>query len=93
MPGGRDGYVVDIQANRLAHLGRRVVVPLLPAQSSPPDIPGLNPVFDIDGVPHVLAIHLVASVPVRELGEPVGDLYDRQDEIAIAMDVLLKGFP
>jgi toxin CcdB len=93
MPRHRAGYVVDIQANRLAHLGRRVVVPLLPADSSPAELPRLNPVFDLEGIPHLLATHLIASVPVGELGLPVGDLYERQDEIAIAMEVLLKGFP
>jgi toxin CcdB len=66
---------------------------MLPAQSSPPEIPRLNPVFDVGGVAHLLATHLIASVPLRELGEPVGDVYDRQDDNAIAMEVLLKGFP
>jgi hypothetical protein len=34
MPGRKGGCVVDVQANRLSHLDRRVVMPLLPADAN-----------------------------------------------------------
>jgi len=39
MPGQKRGCVVDVQANRLSHLDRRVVLPLLPAEAKPPVAP------------------------------------------------------
>jgi len=92
MPGRKGGYVVDVQANRLSHLDRRVVLPLLPADAKPPEIPSLNPTVEVGGKPHVLAPNLIASVRVAELGPPVGDLSNFQDEIWAAFDLLLKGF-
>jgi hypothetical protein len=35
----------------------------------------------------------LATVPLSELGAPVGDLSEYQDAFDIAMEVLLKGFP
>lgn len=30
MPGRAEGYILDVQADLLSHLGTRIVVPLLP---------------------------------------------------------------
>jgi hypothetical protein len=70
-----------------------VVVPRLPIDGTTPTIARLNPVIEVADVQHILAPHLIAPVPLRELGEPVGDAPIYQDEIATALNVLLKGFP
>lgn len=93
MPKGRAGYLVDVQANRLSELRHRVVVPLLPAEITPPALPRLNPTVEIAGRRFVFTPNAIATVPLAELGEPVGDLAAFQDEIALAFEVLLKGFP
>ena len=93
MPGrsaGR-GYVVDVQARLLDHLATRAVVPLLPQTAGPPPIRDLNPMFDIDGVPHVMITQAIATVPVRDLKRAVTSLAMHRDEITRALDILLTG--
>jgi toxin CcdB len=52
----------------------------------------LNPIFDIDGEPHVMVTQSIATVARRELRRKVGSLAQYHDEITIALDVLLTGF-
>lgn len=93
MPGkGRDGYVVDVQADLLSHLTTRTVVPLLPEQTAPKPINELNPVFDIRGKRYVLVTQAIASIPGRELKRAVASLAEQHDPITRALDILLLGF-
>ena len=72
MPGkGRDGYVVDVQADLLSHLTTRTVVPLLPEDSAPKAINELNPIFEIRGKRHVLVTQAITSIPGRELRQVI----------------------
>ena len=90
-PGRGGGYVVDVQASLLSHLNTRVVVPLLPRESAPFPARGLNPVFEIAGIPHVLTTQFISAVRAAELGQPVGSLSAHRDEIIRAIDVVLTG--
>jgi toxin CcdB len=64
MPGkGREGYVVDVQADLLSHLTTRTVVPLLPEEAVPKPISELNPVFEIRGKRHVLVTQAICQRP------------------------------
>lgn len=93
MPGeGRRGYVLDVQADLLAPLASRVVVPLIPQAVAPPPIRDLNPVFDIDGEPHLMLTQAMAAIPARELRRPVMSLASRHDEVTRALDILLVGY-
>lgn len=93
MPGkGRDGYVLDIQADLLSHLSTRVVVPLLPENAAPKPISDLNPVFEVRGERHVMVTQAIASIPGRELKRAVGSLTDQHDAVTRALDTLLLGF-
>jgi toxin CcdB len=93
IPGSRRrGFVVDVQAGLLDHLGTRAVVPLLPKAEAPPPIGDLNPVFDINGEPYVMATQAIASVPAKELRGVVVNLDSRHDDIRRALDILLVGF-
>jgi toxin CcdB len=91
-PGRGGGYVVDVQAVLLDHLSTRAVVPLLAAATAPPPIRDLNPVFDIDGTPHVLLTQAIASIPARELRRPVASLGPQRDAITRALDILFLGY-
>jgi toxin CcdB len=93
MPKGRHGFLVDVQANRLGNLRFRVVVPLLPVESTPPELPRLNPRVEILGEWFVFTPNAIATLPLAELGSPVADLSAQQDAFSIAFEVLLKGFP
>jgi len=66
---GSDVYLLDVQNDLIDHLRTRVVAPLLPLSSSPPPVWKLNPVFEIDGQKYVMATHLLATLPMLELGE------------------------
>ncbi len=93
MPGkGRDGYVLDVQADLLSHLTTRTVVPLLPEDAAPKPISDLNPVFEIRGKRHVMVTQAIASIPGRELKRSILSLIDQHDTIIRALDTLLLGF-
>jgi toxin CcdB len=77
--GGR-GYVLDVQAGLLSELGTRVVVPLLPLADTPKPMGDLNPVFEVEGEPHVMVTQAITS------------LAHRHDEITRALEILLTGF-
>ncbi len=93
MPGkGRDGYVVDVQADLLSHFATRTVVPLLSEDTAPKPISELNPVFEICGKRHVMVTQAIASISGRELKGAVASLTDHHDRITRALDILLLGF-
>jgi toxin CcdB len=93
MPGkGRDGYVLDVQADLLSHLATRTVVPLLSEDSAPKPIRELNPVFELLGKRYVMVTQAIASIPGRELKRSVASLTDHHDRITRALDILLLGF-
>lgn len=86
------GYLLDVQSDLLSDLQTRAVVPLFPGKNWQPFMARLNPIFDIDGEPHVLVTQSIATVPRRELGRKTGSLAQYHDEITIALDMLLTGF-
>jgi toxin CcdB len=51
----------------------------------------LNPVFDVDGQPHVMATQFAATVQVKEMGEVVMSLQAEDVAICNALDMLLTG--
>jgi toxin CcdB len=91
---GRGGvaYVLDVQASLLEHLGTRVVVPLVPLAKAPPPIKELNPLFDIEGEPHVLLTQAMAALPQTELKKPALSLDVHHDRITKALDILFTGY-
>ncbi|WP_246395650.1 CcdB family protein [Gluconacetobacter tumulisoli] len=81
----RAGYVVDVQAERLSRLATRMVVPLIPAPDAPPPIGELNPVLEIEDVPHVLLTQAPASIPVSELRRPISASDNRKQPFLALM--------
>lgn len=87
-----DGYLLDVQNDLLEALNVRAVVPLLPQGNAPIAASRLNPVFQIEGVAHLMMTQYIAAVPASILKAPVGDLSEKFDAITAALDMLFHGF-
>jgi len=87
-------FLVDVQSEHLSSLVTRVVIPLRLVESFPPvRLPqDLMPVFHIEGQACFLDTPKLAAVPQRELGQALGSLRDRQDNIVAALDRLFGAF-
>lgn len=86
------GYLLNVQADIMQPFNTRVVVPLLPLKDAPKPAATLNPLFDIDGVEHVMVTQYMAAVPAKELRNPVSSLQHHHDVIVGAIDFLFHGF-
>lgn len=86
------GMVVGCQADILAHLTTRFVVPLIPVDAAP--LPGsrLNPVFQFSGESHAFVTQYASTVMTREIGPAVGSLAHRESALLNALDMLISGF-
>lgn len=83
-------FVLVIQSNRFRDSNRRVVVPLLAAQSFRQPDNDVGPHFVVAGQEVVLDPLQVTNVPARGLGPVVASLADHEDRIIMAMDALLS---
>ena len=86
------GYVLDVQSDLLDPLNTRVVVPLMPEVQAPRPARRLNPVFEIEGTPHVLVTQYLSAMPLSDLGKPVGNLAEHAPVISNALDMVFHGF-
>lgn len=86
-------FVVIVQSAQFDRYRRRVVVPLVRRAALPQAMPTvgsrMNPVFQVKGLDVVLHPLDTVSVAVDQLGEQVGSLSERGQEIADALDELL----
>lgn len=92
MPQRRRGYLLDVQADLLNGLETRVVVPLFPESDAPPPITKLNPIFEINGLRHIMVTQSMASIRTKDLGTAVQSLDEHHYTITNALDVLLSGY-
>ena len=88
---GEVPYLLDVQADWV-NTGSRVVVPLIPATVYGPLVSRLNPLFDIDGVSHVLATGDIAAIDANELKRVAHDFSDHRHTIVAALDFLFQGY-
>lgn len=88
---GEIPFLLDVQADLLADLPTRVVVPLVRATSFGRQAERLHPAFSIEGDRVVMATHLIAAVRARSLGRAVMSLAEQRDAIIAAIDVLWSG--
>ncbi|MDZ5649569.1 CcdB family protein [Nitrospirillum sp. BR 11828] len=88
----RPGFILEVQANLLIGLSTAAVVPLLPQQADLRILERLNPVFNIDGIVHVMLTQSIATVPRKELGPPVSSLNSQHYfNVINALDMLISG--
>ncbi len=89
---GGPGFLLDCQANLLASLNTRFVVPLLPRGGVPSVVATLNPIFVVEGESVVLMPQNAATVMARYLGRAITSFEDHRDKISKALDMLLSGY-
>ena len=85
-------YLLDVQSDLLDNLATRVVVPLIAASAMDRAIKHLNPEFLIKNNTVFMSTAELAGIPVRSLGEKVGSLKEKRDEIIAALDFIFTGF-
>lgn len=85
--------VLDVQADLLASLKTRVVVPLLPyAEAKAEAVPRLKPVVTVKGKKHVLMVTDIGAVEVAKLGVAVDNIEAQRQEVTATLDFLMQGF-
>jgi toxin CcdB len=90
--GGSYPYLLDVQADLLARLATRAVVPLMTMKRyGAKPISRLNPTVRIANVEHILLVQELAAIPALELREKVTSLASRRTEIIDALDLLFMG--
>lgn len=83
-------FVVVVQSSQFDGYRRRVVVPLVKANTiDTPVLRVLNPIFKIESVAVVLHPLDLVSVPTDQLGERVGSLAKEADAILTAIEEVL----
>ena len=84
--------LVDCQSDLMEHLDTRFVVPLILAETTPPPMPRLTPIFELGGEDYVMATQFAASYAKRELGRAIFNLDPERERILAAIDMLTSGF-
>jgi len=84
-------YLLDVQADMLAGLATRLVVPLVLLGEFGPPAKRLNPVFLIDKEDYVMATAEMAAISGKHLGARTGSLSAHSAEILNAIDFLISG--
>ncbi len=87
-----DGFVLDCQADLLAHLQSRFVVPLMPPEQGPQRAARLNPLFNVEGTELAMYTQYAGAMQKNELGPVVASLSDHDMEIVVAIDMLITGY-
>ncbi len=86
------GLVLDCQADLLADLNTRFVVPLLPEAEAPKAADRLNPSFYFAGQSFVMVTQFAATIHIRELGDVIASLKREETAVINALDMLLTGY-
>ena len=82
-------FLLDIQADLLRDLATRVVAPLTPLKRlRGKPISRLNPVVAVEGAEYAILFQELAALPATAIGETVGSLRGRGDELIAALDLL-----
>jgi toxin CcdB len=87
-----DDLVLDCQADILADLPTRFMVPLIPVDRFGMIYSRLNPVFRVEGADYMMATQMTAAVPVKSLAGCLVSLADEHSHIRDALDMLLTGY-
>jgi len=90
----RGGYplLLDIQADVMAQLATRIVVPLAERSSyERAPMTRTSPIVRIDSREYVAVIPLLAAIATSALGTKVASLADRRADLIHAVDLLVAG--
>lgn len=90
--GGAFPLLLDVQAEVLARLESRVVVPLALRKKFPAKpISRLHPIVVVSGAEYVALFHQLAAYPASGLGQPVGSIAHQRNVLIAALDLLFTG--
>jgi hypothetical protein len=81
---------VILQDETLSDLATRIVAPLVPAGERF-RVERATPVVELDGVKYLIAMHLLAPVPRRNLGQVVANIESLERQLKAAIDALFFG--
>ena len=85
--------VLDVQADLLADLKTRAVIPLLPyARAKKEELPRLKPVLKISGKNYVMITTDIGTINISDLGKLVENIESQRQVIIEAVDFLFQGF-
>jgi toxin CcdB len=91
--GLRAGSAVDLavvlQDDQLADLATRVVAPMIAIQDH--DVERATVAVHVEGIRYVVALHLLTTVPTRNLGRPIANLREYEHAIKNAVDMVFFG--
>lgn len=82
--------VVDLQTDLIGIEASRIVAPLREVGRYAA-FPGLTPLVGLEGVPWIVRVQELATVPGAELRHPAGSLADHRDVLKRALDILIDG--
>lgn len=90
--GKRYPLLLDIQADLLAHLDTRIVVPLAPLRRYPArPLRILNPVLTLRNTQYVAVFQELAAIARNELGHLEGNVAAQRAELLAALDFAFTG--
>ncbi|EKS8825323.1 CcdB family protein [Escherichia coli] len=86
-------YFIDIQAEMLAHLNTRLVMPLTPKDNSNSQVKTLTPVININQVDYVVLTTMITTTDAKNLNSDnvVMDVSYLRDQLVSAIDMMILG--
>ncbi|NRB42282.1 MAG: CcdB family protein [Pseudomonadales bacterium] len=85
-------YIVDIQHELISDIATRMVIPLGRLNHFKNEqMQGLTPDIEYEGEKLLLLTPQIASIPARQLKDPVGSLSHFRDEIISSLDFAITG--
>lgn len=86
-------YFIDVQADILAHLNTRLVMPLTRKNNSNSQVKTLTPVVTIDLVDYVVLATMITTTDVKNLKDDdvVMNVSYLRDQLVSAIDMMILG--
>lgn len=93
MVGLRAGSAVDLavvlQDDQLLDLATRIVAPMIAIDDH--DVDRATIAVHVEGVRYLVAVHLLTTVPTRNLGRPIANLEAHERALKNAIDLVFFG--
>lgn len=86
-------YFIDVQADMLAHLNTRLVMPLTQKANSNSQVKALTPVITIEQVDYVVLATMITTTDVKNLKDEdaIMDASHLRDPLVVAIDMMILG--
>ena len=86
-------YFIDVQAEMLAHLNTRLVMPLTQKANSNSQVKALTPVITIEQVDYVVLTTMITTTDVKNLKDEdaIINASHLRDQLVAAIDMMILG--